>query len=41
MVYLLIAISLLIMLGLGLAAIFLGGSKHGDASVEDPEKDEE
>ena len=41
MVYILIAISLIIMLGIGIAAIFLAGNRHEDASSEDPSKDDD
>ena len=41
MVYTLIAVSLLILLAIGIAALILGGKRHRDASVEDPGKDDD
>ncbi|MEN8168081.1 MAG: single-stranded DNA-binding protein [Pseudomonadota bacterium] len=41
MVYTLIAISLLILLAIGLAALFLAGKSHRSSSVEDLNKDDE
>ncbi|MBT2969490.1 MAG: single-stranded DNA-binding protein [gamma proteobacterium symbiont of Ctena orbiculata] len=37
----LIAISLILLLALGVAALFLAGSSHKSASADDPTKDKE
>lgn len=41
MVYILIAISLIILLAVGLAALFLAGNSHRSSSMEDLKKDDE
>lgn len=38
MVYLLIAISLILLIGLGIAALFMAGKDHSSSSAEDVRK---
>jgi nitrogen fixation-related uncharacterized protein len=41
MVYSLIAVSLILILAIGVAALFLAGRSHEASSMEDPGKDED
>jgi len=41
MFYILIAISLILLIGLGLAALFMAGRSHASSSVEDLSKEDD